>query len=191
MQEILDNTWYYTLSTTAQVFAAILGLYSVFVIFKIERINEFIEELRSVLINIIASVETQKNIKPGKRIVDEQTLIVLSNEELLLRLEQNIKVAKEIGMSMSFKTDRVAYSSMENIPLTFKYEITRKNEVLSYFKVNLFTMFWVILFPLISLGFSAFITTIYLKDTILALNIISIIIASCILANSILKIIKE
>ena len=193
MTEILDNTWYYTLSTTAQVFAAIMGLYSVFVIFKIEKINEFLEELRSILINIIASVETHKNInsKPKKELIDEQTLIKLSDEELLDRVRLDINMAKEIQMSMSFKSDRVAYRQMENIPLTFEHEIHRKKEVLSSFKLNLITMFCVVLFSLVVLGGSSFVDTNCLKNTLLTLNIAFVIIASFILAKSILKIVKE
>ena len=47
MESLLWNTWYYTLSTIAQVFASILWLYSVFVIFKIEKINDLEKTMQS------------------------------------------------------------------------------------------------------------------------------------------------
>ena len=190
---ILDNTWYYTLSTIAQVFASILWLYSVFVLFKIEKINEFIEELRSILINIIASVETHKNINGnwGKKIVDEQTLVDLDNKKLLERGRQSILSAKKLWMSMSYKSDKLAYRKMENIPLTFENELDRKQVVIDSFLMNLIMMICIVMFSLISLGSSAFVSTSCIKNTILVLDIIFTLIISIVLVMSILKIIKD
>jgi len=193
MENLLGNTWYYTLSTIAQVFATILGLYSVFVIFKVEKLNGFIEELRSILINLIASVETHKNINstPKKSQVDEQTLISLSNENLLKRSQKAVITAKEIGMSASYRTDRVAYREMRDIPSTFKIELNRKKEVISSFKINLIILIFVIIFTLISLGFSEFINTVCLKNSILFFSVLISVFSSIFLSFSILKIIKE
>jgi hypothetical protein len=47
------NTWYYTLSTIAQTLAAILALGGTFIVFKLDRINERIKNLRDIAIETI------------------------------------------------------------------------------------------------------------------------------------------
>lgn len=196
MESLLWNTWYYTLSTIAQVFASILWLYSVFVIFKIEKINDFIQEIRSILINLISSVETHVNInkKPSKPPLDEQTLINLPNNNLLERAKKALLTAKEIKMNMSFKTDKMAYRNMNNIPITFSNEIEKKSNIIYSFKINLVLLLLIIVFSLVSLGFSDYIIlikSICLINTILFLSIIFSILWTIMLAISILKIIKD
>ncbi len=193
MESLLGNDWYYTLSTIAQVFAAILGFYSIFVIFKVEKINVFIEELRSILIRLIASAETHKNINsaPKKSEVDEQTLIDLNNESLLKRAKSALRIAKEMKMRVSYSSDRMSYRRMENIPLTFENELRRKKEVINSFKINLILLLFIVFFTIISLGSSNFVNTNYLRNFILFLSIFLSIIVSISFSISIFKIVKE
>jgi|GEM_PF-6220367 len=153
------DTWYHTLSTISQVLAATIGLYAIFIIFKIEKINEFIEELRSIAINIIASVETHQNINsnPKKPMIDEQTLIIHSNRELMREAKEAIDTAHKIGMSMSYSAEKTSYRNMENIPLTFEREVLKKERVIKSLKFNFILSFITILISIILLIFSDYI----------------------------------
>jgi len=99
----------------------------------------------------------------------------LPNNNLLERAKKALLTAKEIKMNMSFKTDKMAYRNMNNIPITFSNEIEKKSNIIYSFKINLVLLLLIIVFSLVSLGFSDYIIlikSICLINTILFLSII-------------------
>jgi hypothetical protein len=47
----MDNTWFYSLSTIAQVMAAMAGLFPIFVVFRMDKLRKEIDQFREMAIN--------------------------------------------------------------------------------------------------------------------------------------------
>ncbi len=47
----MNNTWFYSLSTIAQVMAAMAGLFPIFVIFSMDKLKKNIDKFREMIIN--------------------------------------------------------------------------------------------------------------------------------------------
>lgn len=71
----LDNVWFYTLSTSAQVLAALTGLFAVFVVYKIQTITPTLEDIRGGISNLINSYTASHR---------ERLEVVLYNHEVML-----------------------------------------------------------------------------------------------------------
>lgn len=88
------NIWFYTFSTTAQVMAALAGLFAVFVVYKIQDFSQSINDARSSLSRLISY--TSPNVGGDPISIEalvqmpDQELVATFAELLVLQTPQNV-----------------------------------------------------------------------------------------------------
>ncbi|MFA6306244.1 MAG: hypothetical protein WCV70_00250 [Patescibacteria group bacterium] len=85
----LVNIWFYTLSTSAQVLAALVGLFAVFVVYKLQGLSSSLEDVRNITVKILShfSLNTTDFTK-----YSEEMLGVKSDRELILVFNKILEV---------------------------------------------------------------------------------------------------
>ena len=84
-----NNTWFYTLSTIAQVMAAIAGLFAVFVVFRTDKLNNHLTEFRAMVVGAVH--------------IDGHQVFQMPDKDLLQKGREYLEseVAKNESMSFS------------------------------------------------------------------------------------------
>lgn len=88
----LSNIWFYTLSTSAQVLAAIVGIFAVFVVYKLQGLTSFIEDVRTATIKILPYIIN--NVRDYKCKYTVAELEVKSDRELIAIFKESLDLLK-------------------------------------------------------------------------------------------------
>ena len=115
--DILNNTWFYSLSALAQVMATEIALFGVFAIFKLDKITKDIDDFRGRLIRFI--VTARRNMPSGSTGTDGQDYYLKNTDELI----EEFKSISNAQMSMSVNGDSVDKRTVEVLK---KYNINKK-----------------------------------------------------------------
>lgn len=183
----IDNIWFYTLSTSAQVLSALAGLFAVFVVWKIQEFEKIFSETRLSIIKIISTISgSTKNydhIKPENLYFMLDLQILDKFSELL-----SIKNSEPNRISAShFITHEslVRYTLDEFTKKFYADQINKRSKIFFDLKKVLIINFLVISLCILALTFSA---NIFYKNYILIF--ISILVLYCLylISSSIYKI---
>jgi hypothetical protein len=136
------TTWYYLLSTIAQVFAALASLYSVFVIFKMQSVNEYIGSTRVNIMNFI-------RYNGDKDLPD----LVDINDKKLLDIFNSIQNPPNPNV-ITIDNRPPYFRSYKDIPPTFLKLIDRKGKIITSFKSNFSMSIGIVAISVILLLFS-------------------------------------
>lgn len=156
----MENIWFYTLSTSAQVLAALAGLFAVFVVWKIQDLGKIIIELRSAAIKIIpyCAANTQdyeqKNYKDFYFMEDLKILEIFSE---LLEIKKNDPSRMTIEPYVVENNNLTRLTLDESTESLYKRSIAKRAEVLSDLKKILIANFAVISICILALTFSSII----------------------------------
>ncbi|MDD2757814.1 MAG: hypothetical protein PHD72_00370 [Patescibacteria group bacterium] len=128
-----NNIWFYTLSTSAQVLAALAGLFAVFVVWKIQDINASLSEIRIAIIDLV-----YKAIRctSGCEAIDPLVLSKFTNKELLKKFSElkNIRQLDPARSKAQFfptqsKTQGFSYFLDDTSESLFREAIEKKSSV--------------------------------------------------------------
>lgn len=125
----MNNIWFYTLSSISQVLAATMGVFAVFVIFKLDKINEVIDEYKKFTFRAIP-IEDKKN----------------SYNYYELEIDKIIEMGEKFIKSEDFKNQAFGGNNEvgsfvfgENTILLLKKLISKKENIINKLKINLIT----------------------------------------------------
>jgi len=130
------NIWFYTFSTAGQVMAAIIGLFSIFVVYKIQDFSELLSKSREATIGILASVGAYtKGFQSAIRVQDAVKLsdaTILKNFSDLLIIKENEPERITVGHTISIgvtqlSLDRHSYGYFFNL-------VKKKQDILDKLK---------------------------------------------------------
>ncbi len=85
------NSWYYTFSTAAQVAAALVGLFSIFVVYKLQELSGVLDNSKNKAINTISYISS--NTK-GYEIIHTRNLHEKNNAELLKIFHELLEIQR-------------------------------------------------------------------------------------------------
>lgn len=107
-----SNIWFYSLSTSAQVMAAIFGLFAVFVIFKLNVIDESIERKKKKITQVSSLCDQLELYSVEDLIIETKKVYIKNSTEhkTALRIEELIKERKEIIDSLKLSLYVPAFS---------------------------------------------------------------------------------
>ena len=152
-----QSIWFYTFSTAAQVIAALIGLFAVFVVYKIQDSTKLFDDARFALSRLIPTVSS--NVDGPERVTREEFNLMSDREilESFARLlffenEGNLLISHENINNVSFQINRTTYDYV------FKL-LTKKNAILRKFVSTLALSFSAITLCLISLVLTSFLIT--------------------------------
>lgn len=154
----MDNIWFYTLSTAAQVLAALAGLFAVFVVWKVQDIDRFLFDIRRKIISLISDLSRNiKEIDPIKA----ENLYSMSDSEILNKFSElltiKMKEPERMNVSYEINDDTITYALDEFTENLYKNNINKRLNILADLKIVLIINFFVISVCLIVLTFSSII----------------------------------
>lgn len=153
------NVWYYTLSTIAQVLAAVTGLFAVFVVWKVQESSVLLTEFRSASIRMLSYVSSNiKDYTPHTL----QELFFTSDKNILVIFKKILDIKNESGLSVneSIRSNILAlhYSIDENTYLFYKDLVDKKDSIIQDLKNILILNFLTIVGSVMALIFSVKVT---------------------------------
>lgn len=135
------NTWYYSLSTIAQTLAALTGLFSIFVVYKIQSMLPMLDDARLIFLNLI---ERYTSIISGFWKKGYEELYLLREDEILLEIKKINSIKKESperlkaiipgAPSLSFKG--LGYDINDEGIFYYEQLLSKKRLVVQMFLVN-------------------------------------------------------
>jgi len=139
-----NNIWFYTLSTISQTTAAIIGLFAVFVVFKMDKINKSITDLRGPIIHMISNGESMKYLQ-------------ISNQQVYSEALKFFEKTPSARSAFGWTSDEVGPITInrDNIYI-FKDLIEKKENILSKLKWSIFFCTASIILSIYLLTFSTF-----------------------------------
>ncbi|HVW67233.1 MAG TPA: hypothetical protein VHA78_05940 [Candidatus Peribacteraceae bacterium] len=145
----MNEIWFYTFSTSAQVLAALAGLFSIFVVFKLQSFGSPFDDTKSAIIQILSKASRNYQIKNEK-----YSEIFLWNKKKILNVFESIlkhhndlePKDKKISGSY-FSTFLAMYLNLDNET----YEIF--SVMIKTIDKILMKLFWIISINLISIGY--------------------------------------
>jgi hypothetical protein len=88
-QQVLSLVWFSTITTTTQVLAALVGLFAVFVVYKIQDTSRLFEDVKSGVARLVASYADLNPAYPENiSLIDA---ILISDDELLVKFAAALK----------------------------------------------------------------------------------------------------
>lgn len=124
------SIWFYTFSTAAQVMSALIGLFAVFVVYKIQDSSQLLNEARFALSKLLPYVSTNTE---GPDPITSEEISLLSDKELLetlaelLIFETNerpfVHNAETVG-NITFSINRTTYDYVSRL-------VVKKKRILS------------------------------------------------------------
>jgi hypothetical protein len=152
----MDNIWFYALSTSAQVLAALAGLFAVFVVWKIQDFEKVLSGTRMAIIQIVSYLS--RNTKNYEALRSE-SLHSMTDSEVLKKFSEllTIKISEpgRISVSMDIKGDLISYSLDDFTEALYKNHIDKKLNILRDLKIILIANFSVIGVCVSALTFSS------------------------------------
>ena len=176
------NVWFYTLSSTSQVLAAIVGIFAVLVVYKLQGLKPFLQEARFALIKIIPYISRnlKKESDARKKICySEIELEICSYEEICEKFEILLSELKRDGNQFEVKTHPVKsslfsekfYDINDDTMRFFRTLVGQQKEIFARLKVTTFLGF-----ILITFGLFGIVLTDYIADLkTLVLSIIAVV----------------
>lgn len=182
-----NNIWFYTLSTSAQVLAALAGLFAVFVVWKIQDFEKILVETRLAVIKLFSFASA--NTKDYKTIKLE-ALYSMTDSELLEKFSEllaiKIKEPSRVSVSETIRGDNlITYSLDEFTKNLYSSHINRKLSILKDLKNILVTSFSIISVCILALTFSSII---YFKFIVLIVISIAVLYGLYLISNGIYRI---
>lgn len=171
-----NNIWFYTLSTAAQVLAALAGLFAVFVVWKMQDSEKILSEIRLAVIDIF--YKTSKNTD-NFNAIELEILHSMLDSEILRKFSELLLIKKtephRISFLQSIRSDNfIVYSLDEFTENIYRAYINKKLYILERLKSILVKNFSIVGICIVALTFS---NIIYYKPTILV--IICILVLYC------------
>jgi hypothetical protein len=183
----MENIWFYTLSTSSQVLAALAGLFAVFVVWKIQDFEKLLSETRLAIINIISNISA--NTKNYSRLTLE-SLYLMSDLQILEKFSELLDIKENqhdrITIAHTVTGDSYIHYTLDPITKDFyKKHIDKKLSILKDLKMVLIVNFLVLTICILALTFSS-----YLNYNFLILLIINfaVIVCVCLVGFNIYKI---
>ncbi|MCF7865311.1 MAG: hypothetical protein K9M11_02290 [Candidatus Pacebacteria bacterium] len=161
-----NNIWFYTLSTSAQVLAALAGLFAVFVVWKIQDFEKILSETRLAVIKLYSyAAANTKDYEP----ISLGVLYTMPDSKILRKFSELVKIKtndpSRVGIQSTVRSDTLINYSIdfftENL---YREHINKKSDILGKLKFILIFNFCVISVCIISLAFS---NHIFCKETVL------------------------
>ena len=161
----LTTIWFYTLSTSAQVLAALVGLFAIFVVYKLQGLNPALEDVRAALIKILPYISSNINNFGRRNTIEE--LDLKSDRELISIFDEILEVQKTEPQRLQIKSHPIKsglfpekYYDLNNQTKTYyETKAASKQDILSRLKKSLIFGFVLITFCVLELSF-----TMYLID---------------------------
>lgn len=147
-----SNIWFYTFSASSQVMAALVGLFAIFVVYKIQEFSTLLYEVREATIRILtyssANTENYTNIQTHETVSMTDFQLLNKFEELL-----NIKLSEpeRVSARETIHMGTISYTLNQLSFDFFKRLVTKKVEILKRLKRNLILSFFVIFVAILAL----------------------------------------
>ena len=173
---MIDNIWFYTLSTSAQVLSALAGLFAVFVVWKIQDIEKYTLEIRDAIYKIIPYLSGNISNYEVKRLDD---LFVMGDDELLSIFSEMLdiknKEPERVGIPSYVVSGNsaISYSLDNRTEYLYKNSIDKKYSILKSLKNVLILNFTVISACILYLTFSSLINEKFLILIIVSLGVLA------------------
>lgn len=187
----MDNIWFYTLSTSAQVLASLAGLFAVFVVWKIQDFEKYINEVRYAILRIMPYLSnTVKDYEMKK--IDE--LFFMTDLELLSIFSEVLEIKEKQPERITYEPavitteNQISYSLDDKTRYLYKKNIDKKNDIIEILKNILIINFAVISVCVLALTFSSLI---YEKFIILIIISIAVIFCLYVISRGIYRIILK
>ncbi len=109
------NVWFYTFSTVAQVMAALIGLFAVFVVYKMQDFGDILESLRKKFVTVISHASSNTDDYPSityeeALTMDDPTLLGHMNE--LLKIFDNPNKPQKITVNDLTRENRDLFQTL-------------------------------------------------------------------------------
>jgi hypothetical protein len=125
------NIWFYTFSTAAQVMASIVGLFAVFVVYKIQDFSGLLSNTREALIKII--VDDGANVKGYQFAIRAQDALKLSDLDILNKFHELVQIKEtqpdRIGSTTTLHVG-MTYMQLNSHTYSFFYNLVQKRRVI-------------------------------------------------------------
>jgi hypothetical protein len=185
-----NNIWFYTLSTSAQVLAALAGLFAVFVVWKIQDFEKILSETRLAVIKLLSFIGP--NTKDFKT-TSLEVLYSMSDSNILERFSELVKIKinepLRVGVHQTISSDNlISYSIDSFTENLYRVHINKKLEILHKLKFILILNFCVISACVIALTFSKIILC---KEIVLIIIMVAVLFCLYSIGQGIYKITSE
>jgi len=134
----ISSIWFYTFSTSAQVMAALVGLFAVFVVYKIQDFGETLTQTRYAAIRIITY--SSANTKDYTRVFKQDT-VSMSDFQILEKFSELLKIKQEepqrISASENFSIETINYALDDQTYFFYQTLVLKRQNILSQFKLVL------------------------------------------------------
>ena len=155
-----SNIWFYTLSTSAQVLAALAGLFAVFAVWKMQDSDKILSEARLAIVQIVSYISGNTEGYEAKRL---ESLYLMTNSEILEIFSELLSIKKEapqrVSVSERIRGDNlISYSLDDFTENLYRGHISKKLNILKDLKYILIANFSAIGICILGLTFSNFIS---------------------------------
>lgn len=143
-----SSIWFYTFSTAAQVMAALIGLFAVFVVYKIQDSSQLLNDARFALSRLLPYVSGNT---PGAATITREE-VVLSSDKEILQLFAGLLLFEGAGLFAGSET--IGNITFLSNSTTYHYVsglVNRKTRILSKLVFTLALSFCAIALSLIAL----------------------------------------
>lgn len=155
----MENIWFYTLSTSAQVLAALAGLFAVFVVWKIQNSEKILSDMRSAIIKIVSDISGNTN---NYNRISAENLYSMSDSEILKKFSELLSIktsepSRITSLSYIEGNNLITYTLDKPTETLYKNNIDKRLSTLKELKIILIVNFSVISMCLLELTFSSII----------------------------------
>lgn len=171
-----NNIWFYTLSTSAQVLAALAGLFAVFVVWKVQDFEKILSESRLAIIQIVSFLSANTKNFNAVRL---ESLYSMSDSEILKVFSELLIIKNNepgrISVGQTIKGDSLISYSLDNFTEDlYRNHINKKLNILKDLKIILILNFLVMSLCILCLTLSDIVSC---KKTVLI--VVSILVFVC------------
>ncbi|MFH1661640.1 MAG: hypothetical protein ABIA02_00880 [Candidatus Falkowbacteria bacterium] len=142
----MENTWFYFFSTLMQTAASLIALFSIFVVFKIDKINDKINSTRELIIKVFVGIKNNENTpgadkKKNKEFCDKyninrdcNTFEKYNDKKILLIFQECWNNRRQfLGFHTQFGNDLITEESIK----LFSTILKNKNIIIDRLIINL------------------------------------------------------
>ncbi len=161
----MDSIWFYTFSTSAQVLAALAGLFAVFVVYKVQSMSSVFDDMKGAVINLVSHYIQLPQYKSHRKATFEESVFwtdeeILEQFKLLLdkrnQLPQDERGAYHVGRSPVLV---FAYDLDEKTYMVYKGLVDKNKQIIKDLYLILVTSMLAIGLAMFCLSFKNFIQT--------------------------------
>jgi len=171
----MENIWFYTLSTSAQVLAALAGLFAVFVVWRVQSFEKILSDMRLAIIKIVSYISGNTN---NYNRITVEDLYLMSDLEILKKFSEllSIKISEPKRITVlpyNVEGSNLIFYSLDKPTETlYKNNINKKLSALKELRKILIVNFCVISVCLLALNFSNIICSKFLILTIICATVL-------------------